>query len=167
MQRWSPLVLLFVVGLATAVSGAVERSSGDLEQDEAWSANFDEEGVYSYFCLPHPWMEGNVTVVPQGTAGASNGTIEVRIVDFLYDDDEVTIEAGSTVRWTNEDAEAHTVELSGADEAAREEAAAWVAFVVYGILVLVLGGAGFGMYLAISSGPPPPPVSQPTDEDEE
>ncbi len=36
--------------------------SGILKKGEVWSHTFTEPGVYYYFCLPHPWMKGIITV---------------------------------------------------------------------------------------------------------
>ena len=37
--------------------------SGFLEQGETFTYTFDEPGEFPYYCLPHPWMMGTVTVV--------------------------------------------------------------------------------------------------------
>lgn len=36
--------------------------SGILQQDQRYSYVFNTEGVYAYFCRPHTWMTGTVTV---------------------------------------------------------------------------------------------------------
>ncbi len=36
--------------------------SGHLDPYESFTFNFDEKGVYDYFCTLHPWMEGQVIV---------------------------------------------------------------------------------------------------------
>ncbi len=36
--------------------------SGFLNQDDTFTYTFTEPGTYPYFCTPHPWMQGTVTV---------------------------------------------------------------------------------------------------------
>ena len=36
--------------------------SGHLDPYESFTFNFDEKGIYDYFCTLHPWMEGQVIV---------------------------------------------------------------------------------------------------------
>lgn len=49
-----------VVHTATSDDGA--WNSGAIEPGESWSARFDERGVYSYHCSPHPYMRGSIVV---------------------------------------------------------------------------------------------------------
>jgi plastocyanin len=37
-------------------------NSGELEEGESFTFHFAEPGTYEYFCVPHPWMSGVVTV---------------------------------------------------------------------------------------------------------
>jgi nitrite reductase (NO-forming) len=55
----------------TVTAGTVEGSvgspdgrfdSGFLNLGEAFRFTFTEPGTYQYFCIPHPWMQGTVTV---------------------------------------------------------------------------------------------------------
>ena len=39
--------------------------SGILGSEDSFSHSFNEPGIYSYFCSPHPWMTGFVIVVDQ------------------------------------------------------------------------------------------------------
>jgi plastocyanin len=48
--------------------------SGILESGDSFTYEFTEPGVYSYFCSPHPWMNGYV-IVESGDNGAQ-GTEE-------------------------------------------------------------------------------------------
>ena len=34
--------------------------SGLFNRGESWNFTFTKEGVYRYFCIPHPWMRGTV-----------------------------------------------------------------------------------------------------------
>ena len=36
--------------------------SGLLNQNQSWSFTFDKPGTYSYYCEPHPYMQGQVIV---------------------------------------------------------------------------------------------------------
>ncbi|OGF57054.1 MAG: hypothetical protein A2Z21_10285 [Candidatus Fraserbacteria bacterium RBG_16_55_9] len=36
--------------------------SGLLNQNQSWSFTFDKPGIYSYFCEPHPYMQGQIIV---------------------------------------------------------------------------------------------------------
>jgi plastocyanin len=46
---------------STAKDGAWD--SGELVQDATFAQRFDVPGVYPYFCTPHDFMRGTVTVV--------------------------------------------------------------------------------------------------------
>lgn len=39
-----------------------------LMQNETFEWTFDDVGSFDYLCDPHPWMTGNVTVVPEPSA---------------------------------------------------------------------------------------------------
>lgn len=43
-------------------SAPVTFDSGMLGQGESFSFTFDQAGEYEYFCTPHPYMKGKVTV---------------------------------------------------------------------------------------------------------
>ena len=38
-------------------------NSPTLQPQESWTFKFEEAGVFPYFCSPHPWMVGTITVV--------------------------------------------------------------------------------------------------------
>lgn len=38
-------------------------NSGDLGPGDTYSFTFEDAGTYDYFCIPHPGMEGTITVV--------------------------------------------------------------------------------------------------------
>jgi plastocyanin len=79
----------------------------------------EEPGVYRYACQIHPVMTGSITVrgadgeVPQPAAvtrGApESGGASVRIANLAFDPSVVTMPAGATVTWTNDDNLPHTV----------------------------------------------------------
>jgi plastocyanin len=50
---------------ATATNG--DFDTGKLATDASWNVTFDEPGTIEYYCIPHPWMEGAITVVGQGS----------------------------------------------------------------------------------------------------
>ena len=80
-----------------------------------------EVGKYEYFCIVHPWMVSSVVVeaapekttvsIPQGASAV--GCDET---DECYVPYEVTINAGSTVSWSNDDTAAHTVTSGNAKD---------------------------------------------------
>lgn len=37
--------------------------SGNMDPEATFEFTFDEEGAFPYYCTPHPWMKGTVTVV--------------------------------------------------------------------------------------------------------
>jgi plastocyanin len=53
------------------------------------------------------------TSTPQDTSTPASGNVEVSIQNFAYTPQNVTIAAGATVRWTNNDTYAHTVTSPG------------------------------------------------------
>lgn len=53
--------------------------SGRFMKGDSWSFTFNEEGIFSYFCTIHPWMEGVVIVgesIPDYPHDASGNKIE-------------------------------------------------------------------------------------------
>ena len=53
------------VSSGTAVDGpSGEFDSGLVMVEGAFSYEFDDAGIYDYFCMVHPWMEGTVEVIP-------------------------------------------------------------------------------------------------------
>ncbi len=46
----------------TVTSGTGLFDSGELRPGGRFSYTFTEPGTYSYFCIPHPWMQGTVVV---------------------------------------------------------------------------------------------------------
>jgi nitrite reductase (NO-forming) len=39
-----------------------EFDSGFINVDDSFTHTFDKKGLFEYFCMPHPWMTGKVTV---------------------------------------------------------------------------------------------------------
>ena len=46
----------------TATSDDGSWNSGAIQPGASWAARFDEPGIYSYHCGPHPYMRGTITV---------------------------------------------------------------------------------------------------------
>jgi plastocyanin len=94
-------------------------NSGDINTGQSWQYNFVVNGTYSYFCAYHSEMQGTITVVggptatPQSTSTPAQGTVNVSIQNFSFTPQNITIQAGSTVRWTNNDSTAHTATSPG------------------------------------------------------
>jgi plastocyanin len=103
--------------------------SGIMETGARFSHTFRAAGAFRYVCALHADMVGQVEVagqdgsVPSGpppsepaaspaTPGSpplSKGTVDVTMGDNLYRPREVTVDAGTTVRWTNSGRALHTV----------------------------------------------------------
>jgi quinohemoprotein ethanol dehydrogenase len=52
--------------------------SGDLAVGQSFSFTFQDPGVYWYFCRPHPWMRGTITVDPNAPA-PQGGAIDIAV----------------------------------------------------------------------------------------
>ncbi len=88
----------------TSLAGAAASfDSGTRNPGSTFTFNFTVEGVYPYYCMIHPFMRGNVTVV------STNNTVSVEIRNFSFLPSELTVRSGTTVTWTNNDTMAHTV----------------------------------------------------------
>ena len=94
--------------------------TGVIHPGEQATVTFDAPGSFAYACQIHPAMTGTVMVrdasgaVP-GTPAASpaaspsaGSAASVTIKDFAFAPPELSIDAGSTVTWTNEDSTPHT-----------------------------------------------------------
>lgn len=46
----------------TVAASAGSFRSGLLQPGQSWSFTFDRPGTFSYFCEPHPWMQGQIIV---------------------------------------------------------------------------------------------------------
>ena len=49
-----------------------------IQPGQSWSYTFTTPGTYDYYCIPHPYMKGRVTVLPVG----SNGQQSQNYADF-------------------------------------------------------------------------------------
>ncbi len=62
---------------------------------------------------PHGWFHDLATIIASGTTGSAStpkqAANEVRILGRTYIPGTITVTAGTTVTWTNEDSEDHTV----------------------------------------------------------
>jgi plastocyanin len=77
-----------------------------------------EPGTFRYACQIHPEMTGQIAVrdatgvVPSPATPAASpvaGAASVRIANLAYDPPTITVPAGSTVTWSNDDVTPHTV----------------------------------------------------------
>lgn len=50
-----------VAHTVTSSEGSL-MDSGDMEKGDTYSVTFNEVGTFDYFCEPHPYMTGSVTV---------------------------------------------------------------------------------------------------------
>ncbi len=92
--------------------------TGIMQPGQQATVIFDQPGTYPFACQIHPIMTGVVEVrgavaSPAATPGeatpASGGaTLDVAIRDFAFATAELSIAAGNTVTWTNDDSVPHT-----------------------------------------------------------
>ncbi len=108
--------------------------SGNLNQGQTFSRTFDTVGTYNYFCGYHTGMTGSITVITQGqntptpaptntpqptntpaptnTPGGAQ-VVQVNIQTYAFQPQNITIQAGTIVRWTNLDNDTHTATSPG------------------------------------------------------
>jgi plastocyanin len=113
MRTTATAVLLLALSamLLPGINAEATDSSGSLTQDDSWSFTFNEEGLVTFWCSPHPTMTGDIQVVPVGTEGALSGQVFIEIIDYSFSPSNLTVEVGSTITWTNKDDVTHTVEI--------------------------------------------------------
>lgn len=75
------------------------------------SENFNKLGAFTYFCKYHTNMEGVVNVV----SALSSVAADVQALDNEFDPEELEIEAGREVNWTNNGEVLHNVEFEDPD----------------------------------------------------
>jgi plastocyanin len=64
--------------------------SGNFSPGESWTYEFKESGIFSYFCIIHPWMEGVVIVeneIPDYPHDATGEIIEFPLLQYTPDHD--------------------------------------------------------------------------------
>jgi plastocyanin len=97
----------------TVTARDADFDSGVLTAGDTFEQSFETPGTYEYFCTIHPSMTGTVVVGEASGAGGPAGdpsvVSEVSVVDVAFQPAEVTVPAGTTVDWANEDPFAHTV----------------------------------------------------------
>ena len=62
--------------------------SGRFMPGESWSYTFDESGIFSYYCIIHPWMEGIVIiekVIPDFPHDATGKKLEFPLIQYTPD----------------------------------------------------------------------------------
>ena len=62
--------------------------SGNFSPGESWTYEFKESGIFSYFCIIHPWMEGIVIVekeIPDFPHDATGKIIEFPLLQYTPD----------------------------------------------------------------------------------
>lgn len=89
--------------------GTREFASGDLSTGASFSHTFTTAKVVNYYCRYHggpglQGMSGTITVTATGTADQFQVSISGLSLPTM------TIPVGSTVRWTNNHVQTHTVE---------------------------------------------------------
>jgi len=86
-------------------------NSGDVAPGGEFTYTFNESGTFDYFCIPHPEMTAEVIVVDpsNGDNGDNNGAHLVTIPGQSFNPSNLEVEVGSTVTWSNDSNETHTV----------------------------------------------------------
>jgi plastocyanin len=114
----------------TSTSDAPQWDSGNLLPNQQFSFTFDNAGTYAYHCTIHTFMTANVivqggggatdtptntptgistpTFTPVATATCPPVTVDAGIIDFAFSPQNLTINVGTTVRWTNNGGAPHT-----------------------------------------------------------
>lgn len=114
--------------ITSDVSGQFGSSS--LGQNGTFEHTFTAAGKYNYHCGIHPGMTGSITVLtgdgsvptagpsntptmtrtpqPTSTPGGAPAT-DVSVVDYSYNPATINVEQGTTVRWTNNGQDPHTI----------------------------------------------------------
>ena len=62
--------------------------SGNFPPGESWTYEFKESGIFSYFCIIHPWMEGIVIVekeIPDYPHDATGEIVEFPLLQYTPD----------------------------------------------------------------------------------
>ncbi len=79
-----------------------------------------DAGEYLYMCIVHPWMESTLVVEGKGSSDDGQGSTVAKVSipqgagiqnqdQIYYDPDSLTVQAGTTVVWSNDDDAIHTV----------------------------------------------------------
>lgn len=84
--------------------GALELNSPTLNPGAQYMHTFNTPGTFPYHCEIHGGMQASVTVGAGGLPGAS-----ISITDNVFTPGSVTVTPGSTVTWTNNGGNPHTV----------------------------------------------------------
>lgn len=99
------LLLLAIVSWSTGVAAAQSGvDSGEIATGASYALRFEREGVFEYYCHPHPAMTGRVVVDDAATEEAMSVLVEGYVFPA-----ELRVRPGAVVNWTNGDPEAHTV----------------------------------------------------------
>lgn len=89
--------------------------TGTIDPGASATVLFEKAGSFAYACTFHPKMTGTVNVgEQQGTpvATPATGGDAVQIINLAYEPATLTVAAGTTVTWTNDDSMAHTATSS-------------------------------------------------------
>jgi plastocyanin len=91
--------------------------TGNIEPGATVTLTLDEPGRFGYACNYHPEMTGTISVrdengnVPEQSTQTQDvpaDTIEVQIVNFAFEPATVSVPAGGTIVWINNDSAPHT-----------------------------------------------------------
>jgi plastocyanin len=91
--------------------------TGEIDRGGTATVVLDEPGRFAYACNYHPVMTGTISVrdengevpeAPTRNQDVPADAIEVQIVNFAFEPASVTVPAGGTVVWINNDSAPHT-----------------------------------------------------------
>lgn len=89
----------------TVTSDSTLFDSGDMVKGNTFAYTFNKAGTFAYHCKYHSGMTGKI-IVPSGTG---TNPYQVMISGFAFSPATLTVPAGTSVTWTNNDAATHTV----------------------------------------------------------
>lgn len=89
-------------------------SSPEIMPGQSWSYNVTEEGTFDYHCHPHPWMLGQVRILP------ANGTAQTHVINitepvgedfekWTFSPKTYDVRVGDTITWVNNGTVMHRV----------------------------------------------------------
>jgi amicyanin len=102
----------FVIALATAASLTTVAACGDTKPQPGAYSSAPAGTQPSAPASTMPGMSMSPTDAPSGPAVATHS---VKIEQFAFGPGSVTVKAGTTVTWTNNDQDPHTVTSQGKD----------------------------------------------------
>jgi len=116
-RSWGWLPITQLAAAALAVAGATVLAACAMPSDTSYGQQAPAPATTAdQATQPMPGMTGMVMPVAAPGADAPVATNTVAIQNFAFAPGTVTVKAGTTVTWTNQDQEPHTVTSVSGDE---------------------------------------------------